>query len=116
MGLDLEHRVNDSTIPIEYTNDITEVLGDLDVIYINSIALLGDSYRRLDHRYKLDASSKLKRGAVIMHPLARRDELDVSLDDTEHNLYFAQAAGAVFSRQALLVSVLGRAGNLHEVL
>lgn len=116
IGLDLGAAVEHASIPVENTNNIQEVLADLDVIYMNSIALLGDSYKRLDSRYKLDASSKLKAGAVIMHPLARRDELDESLDDTLHNLYFAQAAGAVFSRQALLVSLFGRAGDVADLL
>lgn len=116
VGLDLGAAVEHASIPVENTNNIQEVLGDLDVIYMNSIALLGDSYKRLDSRYKLDASSRLKAGAVIMHPLARRDELDESLDETPHNLYFAQAASAVFSRQALLVSLFGRAGDLEDLL
>jgi aspartate carbamoyltransferase catalytic subunit len=113
-GADLEPATEASSLPIEITNDITEVLGDLDVIYMNSIALLGDSYRELDSRYKLNASTPLRDGAVIMHPLARRDELDPSLDDTPHNLYFAQAAGAVYLRQALLISVLDRIGALPQ--
>ena len=89
-----------------------EQLPDLDVIYMNSIAFLGGSYRTLDQRYKLNADSPLKADAVILHPLARRDELDTSLDKTSHNLYFSQAHGAVFLRQALLMSVLGRLQTL----
>jgi aspartate carbamoyltransferase catalytic subunit len=111
-GLELGEAASDSSIDIEVTNDINSVLSDLDVIYMNSIALLGDSYKQLDSRYKLNADTPLKDGAVVLHPLARREELDTSLDGTEHNLYFAQAAGAVFVRQALLVSVLGRIGAL----
>ena len=116
VGLDLGSAVEDAPVTVENTNDINEVIEDLDVIYMNSIALLGDSYKQLDSRYRIGMNSPLKTGAVVMHPLARRDELDVSLDDTDHNLYFAQAASAVFSRQALLVSVFGRAGDLHDLL
>ncbi len=116
VGLDLEQVVGDAAIPVHNTNDIEEVIEDLDVVYMNSITLLGDSYRQLDSRYKLHAGSPLRPGAVIMHPLARRDELDESLDDTQHNLYFAQAAGAVFARQALLVSLLGRVGRLADLV
>jgi len=113
-GADLQHAIEESSLPIEITNDITDVLGELDVIYMNSIALLGDSYRELDSRYKLSRRTPLRDGAVIMHPLARRSELDTSLDDTSHNLYFAQAAGAVYMRQALLISVLDRIGALPQ--
>ncbi len=79
---------------------------------MNSIALLGDSYKQLDSRYRITTDSPLQAQAVVMHPLARREELDVSLDDSAHNLYFAQAAGAVYVRQALLVCLLGRVHRL----
>ncbi|QEG00106.1 Aspartate carbamoyltransferase catalytic chain [Stieleria maiorica] len=115
VGLDLTEPIEESPIPIEITNDVQEVLPDLDVVYVNSIAFLGDSYRNLDSRYGLDASSKLKPGAVIMHPLARNEELSEDLDDTVHNLYFAQAAGAVFVRQAVLAAVLNRLDRISDL-
>lgn len=111
-GADLHDQIERTSIPVTVTNDIGEVLPELDVIYMNSIALLGDSYKQLDSRYRITTDSPLHPEAVIMHPLARRDELDVSLDDSRHNLYFAQAAGAVYLRQALLVSLLDRADRL----
>jgi aspartate carbamoyltransferase catalytic subunit len=114
VGLDLESALEECPVPVAITNDVQQVLGTLDVIYINSIAFLGDSYRELDSRFNLQADSDLKAAAVIMHPLARRGELDTSLDATPHNMYFAQAAGAVFLRQALLVAVLGRLDKLAE--
>lgn len=113
VGFDLTGPLEQSPIPVDITNDAQEVVPELDVVYVNSIAFLGDSYRQLDARYKLDERSALKPGAAILHPLARRDELSTKLDDTEHNLYFAQAAGAVFVRQALLISVLDRLDRLQ---
>ena len=115
VGLDLTEPIEESPIPIEITNDATKVLRELDVVYVNSIAFLGDSYRNLDSRYKLDSQSDLKPGAVILHPLARNDELSEDLDETEHNLYFAQAAGAVFIRQALLAAVLDRLDRISGI-
>lgn len=111
-GADLHDAIDRTSIPVTVTNDVSEVLGELDVIYMNSIALLGDSYKQLDSRFRITTDSPLRSDAVIMHPLARRDELDVSLDDSRHNLYFAQAAGAVYVRQALLVCLLDRMGWL----
>ena len=111
-GADLQRAVDQTEIPVEVTNDIRGGLPEFDVIYMNSIALLGDSYKQLGSRYRITTESPLQQGAVVMHPLARRDELDVSLDASPHNLYFAQAAGAVYVRQALLVSLLGRVHRL----
>jgi aspartate carbamoyltransferase catalytic subunit len=116
LGDELRDADGCSPIPIESTTDLGEVLGDLDVVYMNSIAYLGDSYRQLGASLRIDRESALKPGAIVMHPLARRDELCKSLDETPHNLYFAQAAGAVFARQALLVPMLGRLGTLPDHL
>lgn len=107
-GKDVTQDLTEAGIDYEVTNDIQSHLNKLDIIYMNSIAFLGDSYKELDSRYKLNEDSDLKPGAVILHPLARKDELSTDLDDTPHNLYFSQAHGAVFIRQALLTAVLGR--------
>ncbi len=115
VGFDLTGPLEDSSIPLTITNDARDVISDLDVVYVNSIAFLGDSYRQLDIRYKLTPKSDLKPNAAILHPLARRDELSVELDDTPHNLYFAQAAGAVFMRQAVLTAVLGRIDRISSL-
>lgn len=103
-----------SPIDVRIVDRLDDVVGELDVIYMNSIALLEGNYELLDAGFRLTADSRLKHDAVILHPLARRDELDESLDSTPHNLYFAEAAGAVFLRQALLISVLGRIESLPD--
>jgi len=112
LGPDLTAELDASGLPYRVVSDIQTDLKSFDVIYMNSIALLGGSYRQMDSRFKLHAESDLKPGAVILHPLARREELDRGLDTTPHNLYFAQAASAVFIRQALLICVLGRLGRV----
>lgn len=91
---------------ISQANDLDVELPALDVIYINAIAWVGDDYEKLGNQYKLDLSSPLKEDAIILHPLARGNELARELDETPHNWYFAQARGAVFVRMALLSSIL----------
>lgn len=114
LGEELNALLSDAGIPWGCTHDITETIGTLDVVYMNSIAFLGDSYKTMDTNFKLNADSDLKKGAVILHPLARLDELDRSLDESRHNLYFAQAHGAVFVRQALFMAILGRAESVDD--
>jgi aspartate carbamoyltransferase catalytic subunit len=87
-------------------DDLSEVLPTLDVVYINAIAWKKDDYESLGSHFRLDASSPFKPGAIVLHPLARGEELDRSLDGTSRNWYFAQARGAVFIRMALLSAVL----------
>lgn len=101
---------------IEYrcTTEFEEIAPDLDVIYQNSLGLDGEKYRELETKYRIDSTTALKPEAVVMHPLARQSELGTDLDDTPHNLYFDQAAGAVFVREALLLAISGRLNALSN--
>jgi len=108
LGKDIEQAITDAGIDFTVSNDMQDHLPELDIIYMNSIVCVGENYTAMDSSYKLNSESPLKKDAVILHPLARLDELDRSLDDTPHNLYFSQAHGAVFLRQALLICILGR--------
>jgi len=93
-------------LKIRTTKQMEAELPQLDVVYINAIAWVAEGYEEHGQRYRLSADSPLKPGCMVMHPLARGDELDRSLDDTPHNWYFAQARGAVFIRMALLSALL----------
>jgi len=108
LGPEIKDFCDKSPISFKFSNDLQGCLGDLDIIYMNSIAFLGDGYRHLSSNFVLSSKSPLKKDAVVLHPLARGPELDIDLDDTPHNLYFNQADGAVFVRQALLLTMLGR--------
>ncbi len=114
LGPELREEIEGAGIEFQECSNIQEVISDLDVVYMNSIAFLGDSYRTLDSQNKIEKKSPLKKNAIIMHPLARLGELDTDLDNTRHNLYFAQAHGAVFVRQALLTAVFDRFDRLPE--
>ncbi|MBD3608925.1 MAG: aspartate carbamoyltransferase, partial [Gammaproteobacteria bacterium] len=91
---------------IRVTNDMDEELPQMDIVYINAITWVGNSYEEHGLEYKLSIDSPLKKGAIILHPLARGEELSTDLDDTDHNWYFAQARGAVFIRMALMSSIV----------
>lgn len=98
---------------IRVEQGLKRVLPELDVVYINSIAWVGETYETLTGDMKLSVDSPLKAGSIILHPLARGSELDESLDRTPHNWYFAQARGAVFIRMALLTCLVQR---INQVL
>lgn len=102
-------------LKIDLTNRLRDVIEDLDVIYINSIAWVGDTFETLTGDIQLSDKSPMKKDAIILHPLARGEELSSSLDDTDHNWYFAQARGAVFLRMALLTCLVQRANLVADV-
>lgn len=89
-------------LKLRVSHDMDRELPSLDVVYINAIAWVGDTYEEYGLKYCLSRNSPLKQDAIILHPLARGKELSTDLDDTRHNWYFDQARGAVFIRMALL--------------
>ena len=93
-------------LKLRISDDLCKELPGLDVVYINTIAWVGDDYEELGSQYGLTPSSPLKEDAIILHPLARGRELPREFDDTPYNWYFAQARGAVFMRMALLSSIM----------
>lgn len=107
--------LEEAGLRISVEHRLPPILPTLDVVYINSIAWIGDSFERLTGDLKLTADSPFKEGAIVLHPLARGEELDVSLDDTPHNWYFAQARGAVFVRMALLTCLTQRMSQVADV-
>jgi aspartate carbamoyltransferase catalytic subunit len=93
-------------LKVRITDRFDQELPKLDVVYQNAILWTGNDYQELGVKFRLNARSPLKHGAIVLHPLARGPELCGDLDDTVHNWYFAQARGAVFIRMALLATIL----------
>jgi aspartate carbamoyltransferase catalytic subunit len=101
-------------VKLQVTERLDRELPYLDVVYINSIAWVGDTYEKLGAHLRLSAKSPFKPGSIILHPLARGDELATDLDNTDHNWYFAQARGAVFVRMALLTTLVQRINQVMD--
>lgn len=94
----------------------TELVPKLDVVYINAIAWIGDDFETYGGEFSLDLNTPFKEGAIVLHPLARGEELSRDLDDTAFNWYFSQARGAVFVRMALLTCLVHRKGRVLDVI
>lgn len=101
-----KNELEQSGLKLRITKNMHNELSQLDVVYINTIAWVSGGYEEHGTNYRLDNTSPFKPGAIVLHPLARGEELDRSLDETPHNWYFAQARGAVFIRMALLSAIL----------
>ena len=101
---------------IRCSSDLAAEIPDLDVVYINAIAWVGDSYEVHGGGFRLTRDLPFKPEAIVLHPLARGAELSTCLDDTPHNWYFSQARGAVFLRMALLTCMVNRAERVMDVI
>ncbi len=95
-------------------SNLIKVVRNLDILYVTRIQKerFPDplEYEKYKGVYKLDTGllPHIKKDLKIMHPLPRVDEIDKSLDDTGHAVYFEQAANGVPVRKALLALVLGK--------
>lgn len=103
----------DLTVPYKETDDLIEGIKDADIIYMTRVQKerFPDpiDYERVKGVYVLDCQvlSHCKKDAKVMHPLPRVDEIAVEVDQTDHAIYFEQAANGVIVRQALLAMLLG---------
>ncbi|EKE82948.1 aspartate/ornithine carbamoyltransferase family protein [Idiomarina xiamenensis] len=115
-GADQREQLESAGIRISTSQDMNAELPRLDVVYINAISWEGDTFSTYGSEFQLSAASPLKDDAIILHPLARGDELSCDLDQTPHNWYFSQARGAVFLRMALLTCMVQRAERVIDVV
>lgn len=115
-GENQREQFTDAGLKISTSRKMDKLLPETDVVYINAKAWEGDSFCEYGSQYTLSSKSPLKEGSIILHPLARGDELCTSLDDSPHNWYFAQARGAVFLRQALLTCLVQRAERVLDIV
>lgn len=96
------------------TSDLARFSKELDVIYATRIQKerFPDplEYEKFKGIYRIDEAflQNVKKELKIMHPLPRVDEIDKSVDTTDHAAYFEQAAYGIPVRKALLALVLGK--------
>ena len=110
---DVRRFVESRNVKVEEVFDINEVLSELDVLYVTRIQKerFPDplEYEKVKNAYRVTAeiTKRCKDDLIILHPLPRVDELDRSLDNTKHAVYFKQASFGVPLRAALLTLILG---------
>ena len=106
--------LNRKRLKYRITQQMMDPLSGLDILYVTRIQKerFPDplEYERYKGVYRVDRKilPHIKKDMRIMHALPRVDEIDPSLDSTEHALYFEQAANGVPVRQALLALLLDK--------
>ena len=84
--------------------DLGKVIAGVDVVYLTRIKPDRVRERSSLGRYTADAAmvGRMKRDAMILHPLPRTVELDPAVDRDPRARYFQQATNGLFVRMALL--------------
>lgn len=109
MRSDILEYLERHNVQYELESEIDRVVGQADVLYQTRIAPERASAAHRS-RYAINAAllSRMKRDAMILHPLPRTVEIDKAVDDDPRALYFRQARNGVFVRMALLTMLLDK--------
>lgn len=95
--------------------DLHQVLGELDVLYVTRVQRERftdpDEYERVKDYYVItpEVMAQAKQNMILMHPLPRVFEIDMRVDDDPRAAYFRQMENGMYIRMALLAAVLGKA-------
>jgi len=94
----------------ELMPEIDGVLGEVDVVYQTRIKPERVRDTQGLKRFAIDSAvlGKLKRDAMILHPLPRTVELDQTVDKDPRAMYFRQAVNGLYVRMALLTMLLDK--------
>jgi aspartate carbamoyltransferase len=110
--------VEASGITVNQTDDLSDVIGDTDVIYWTRIQeerfATPEEYEAIKDRFIMTQPvlAQAKPDAILMHPLPRKHEMGTpddhdELDADPRSIYFRQMENGMFVRMALLAKVLG---------
>jgi aspartate carbamoyltransferase catalytic subunit len=109
---DIKQHLDEHGVRWRETRELDEVLPVVDVVYQTRIQKerFADeaAYLGLKGIYRIDAEamSRLRRDAIVMHPLPRVDEISPDVDADPRAAYFRQARNGLHMRMALLDMVL----------
>ncbi len=86
------------------TTELEGPLGEADVVYWTRLQTERHAKPVKQNEYQIDRSMmrRLKKDAVLMHPLPRVDEISAEADADPRAAYFRQAGNGLFIRMALL--------------
>jgi aspartate carbamoyltransferase catalytic subunit len=109
---DIKIHLDEHRVPWVESEDLDAVLPQVDVVYQTRIQKerFTDeaSYLAVKGVYRIDNSTlaRMKKDAIVMHPLPRVDEIAPEVDSDPRAAYFRQARNGLFIRMALLDKVL----------
>jgi aspartate carbamoyltransferase catalytic subunit len=113
-------------MPVEYKNhldklglkysehtDLADNINDTDIVYMTRVQRERFSdlleYEKVKNIYVLtnEMLENTKPNVKVLHPLPRVGEIDVNVDDNPKAYYFTQSLNGVYTRMAIIASVLG---------
>ena len=102
------------------SSPLEEKVHDLDVIYMTRIQDEhgGEGETLNDYKFKLKDLDKMKPGAILMHPMPKRDEIDPRIDYLSRDprvMYWRQQRNGMWVRCAIFVHLFGKTRPIMDL-
>lgn len=115
---DLRQKLIAANVNFEETENFTDAIAAADAIYMTRVQ---DEYdnnseskqvKSSDFHFKKHHLDIIKKDAIIMHPLPRRDEIDAQVDSDPRARYWRQERNGMWTRVALVTKIFGVDRNI----
>ncbi|MBP7795660.1 MAG: aspartate carbamoyltransferase [Elusimicrobiales bacterium] len=119
MERDVIDFLNKKNISYYETENFEEGIKEADAIYMTRIQ---DEHDKSGESKKIDYSKYsftkkhldiIKKDAIIMHPLPRREEISIEVDDDPRAMYWRQERNGMWARSALISYIFGVDAKIH---
>lgn len=120
MGEDLKEYMSEQKVAFEEGEDLGKVIPLADAVYMTRIQ---DEYdeagesKRIDYsryHFKKEYLDILHPNAIIMHPLPRRGEIPVEIDEDRRAIYWRQVRNGMWVRVALVAKIMRKDTDIME--
>lgn len=114
----LKAHLRENGVEYHETENLKEVIAELDAIYVTRLQAEYDTagesstFEHARFRIGIEEMRKMKRDAIVMHPLPRGPELDPEVDSDPRAMYWRQERNGMWSRAALLIKIFGVEASL----
>ncbi len=122
MQPDVKAHLDEHGIPYNETTRLDEALPALDALYVTRMQTEWDTAagesRSVDlSRFSIGVPelARLKRDAIIMHPLPRGSEIDPAVDRDPRAMYWRQERNGMWMRAAVLIKIFGVENHLASI-
>ncbi len=119
IGEDVLELLDAAGMEYETTQDFASVMPKADALYMTRIQdewdADGESTTIDTSAFSIDAEhlDRLKKTAIIMHPLPRRKEISISVDSDPRAIFWRQVRNGMWVRAALILMTFGRQDEVN---
>ena len=111
MGEDIKEYLREKGVPFSESKNLADVIHEADAVYMTRIQDewdKGEESSKIDYsnfHFKPDFLKLLRPNAVILHPLPRRAEIPIEIDNDKRAMYWRQVRNGMWVRVALIALI-----------